>query len=204
MENYDDDKLLEMLRKDQPEALGHFFLKYYKSLYRTVVHIVRDQDDAKDILQELFYNLWIKRCSLNFKGSISAYLFRSAINRSLNYLRDNQKFEKAFSNTSITHESSSLDETPLKSVELKELKIMVRGQIWILPEKPKICFMLSRYINMSNKEIAATLGVTEKAVEKNITKALKILKKSMANYFTILLALIVMTSFFINFNPFKA
>ena len=115
----------------------------------------------------------------------------------MNYLRGKKKCESQYSASLTQDKKSTINENTLDSVEFKELKNIIRGNLKTLPENPKICFMLTRYVNTSSKEIASTLFVTEKVVEKQLTNA----KHDQLLYHS---ACINCLDIFIDFYPCKA
>lgn len=177
-----DDFLLHRLKADDEKALEFLFRQHYAALFRMSLRVVGNAESARDIIQEVFATLWEKRHSLNVSKSLKAYLFRAVMNRSLNYVRDNPSAQTA-SIESVRQErhSTSFNDAGDK-LEERELQNLIGQVIQTLPPQCKAVFQLSRNEEMSNKEIAESLGISVKAVEKHISRALKKLRSSLESY----------------------
>jgi RNA polymerase sigma-70 factor (ECF subfamily) len=162
-------------------ALESLFKRYYKPLKAYAFRYVNQKEMAEDIVQDVFFELWSRRDAIRFEEaeSVKSYLFKSVYNRSLNML-----------NSDSLHLSSPLDglnenliiETaPLlnqeQSLLMKELEAEIAAFTETLPPQCKNIFILSRTHELKNREIAEQLGISVKAVEKQISKALSELKK---------------------------
>jgi len=177
-----DEYILNLLAANDSTALAILFKAHYKAVYNNVKKVVKDEDNAKDIVQELFIAVWEKRSTLKITKPIRRYLFSAAYNRALNFRRDlarkNRLLEMVFKGTTQIPAAPSMQE----DLEGKELQSLIKTSISLLPKKIKITFFMSRSLGMTYKEIAAHLRVSEKAVEKNMSKALRMLRKIMSHY----------------------
>lgn len=152
----------------------------YQPLCVTAYRIVQDKDVAEDIVQDIFEKLWEKRESLTINSSLKAYLIQSAINQSLNYLKKNKN---ALSRESFY--SSAADEnanTTEQAIALKEVSRRADQAIRALPDACRTVFILSRYEQMSYKQIAEKLNISVKTVENQMTKALKHLRRYLLTF----------------------
>ncbi|MBK7872326.1 MAG: RNA polymerase sigma-70 factor [Saprospiraceae bacterium] len=144
-----------------------------------VYQVVADAVIAEDIGQEVFFEIWRRKDQLVINTSLKAYLRRSAVNRTLNYLRDRKiKWED-------DQELPMLeDDTPSTTqlLEAEELQEHIDNAIDQLPEKCRIVFMLSRQEDLSYQEIADHLNISIKTVENQISKALKHLRAVLKPY----------------------
>lgn len=177
-----DDFLRSRLASDDEKALELLFREHFAALKRVAYRIVVNNEQAKDLVQDVFASMWEKRHSLPRSRPLKAYLFRSVINRSLNYLRDNPRLQMV-SLDALTPEQQAThpDETSAR-LEDHELQILIGRIIEQLPPHCKLAFQLSREEEMSNAEIADYMGISVKGVEKHITLALKRLRKALAVY----------------------
>lgn len=182
-----DDQILSLLKDNKIEALNLMYDQYYHSVIKIAFKITHDQDVAKDMVQELFLNIWVKHNQLSIQKPIKFYLIRSIINRCMNYLRDDHKRKRS----SINVTSKVNDNYGEQSLRYEDLKRLVEESLNMLPPRCKLIFGLSRWQGMSNSEISSYLGISIKAVEKQITKALKHLKNNLKPYLSSLFYLIV-------------
>ena len=149
------------------------FKKYFVPLTAYCTKFLKDTETAKDIVHKSFMNLWEKRDSLPDKKNIPALLYRIGYNLSLNYIRDNKKFNFGDEYPNVEEENSFADE----DIQASELAAAVAQTIREMPRKSREVFILSRYENLSNKSIAEKLEISIKTVEAHITNALKMLRK---------------------------
>ncbi|MEL6864763.1 MAG: sigma-70 family RNA polymerase sigma factor, partial [Bacteroidota bacterium] len=120
---------------------------------------------------------WKKRHRINIQTSLKAYLKRAAVNKSLNYIRDQKiKFEEVGKAPVLSTKSHNAQ------LEAKELQEQINLAVNALPERCRIIFSLSRFEEMSYQEIANTLQISTKTVENQISKALKILRQAIGPY----------------------
>ncbi|MCG8309060.1 MAG: RNA polymerase sigma-70 factor [Cytophagales bacterium] len=173
-----DDDIIALLRCNNVQAINKLYDLHYHSLIRLAFKILGDNEVAKDIIQELFLNIWLKRHHLSIKRPIESYLAKSVINRCLNYLRDSPRIHH-IPGYFIDRVEKNIGEEALIYDDLERLTKMA---IDSLPPKCKLIFNLSRSGEMSNKNIALTLGISIKVVEKQITKALKHLRHCLKPY----------------------
>ncbi len=171
-------ELIELFNTSPQKAVEVLFERYHSDLCKVVFRILKDESLAEDIVQDVFYELWKKRDRLGVNTSFRAYLKRASINKSLNYIRDNKiKFDGDEQYAYIESK-----ENLQKNIEGKNLREIVDREIDKLPPKCRAAFILSRFEDMSYKEIAAEMNISVKTVEKHISKALKILNKTLRPY----------------------
>lgn len=147
---------------------------------------IRERATVEDLAQNVLIRFWEKRHKINITSSIKAYLHRMAINEALGYLRKNKKYtEEEFSTTTPVGATESVEENYLHS----ELENKITKAINSLPPKCRAIFQLSRFEDMTYKEIAAKLGISVKTVENQMGKALRVLRERMKDYLHIVFLL---------------
>ncbi len=169
---------LAALRNGDEKALKSIFDQHYPLLIGDIYRILPDEDTCQDLAQEVFVELWKKRASLDIHTSLRAYLRRAAVNRALNHLKIQRRTQlddaEKFSDTADT----SAHEIALQEQQ-ENLENALFAAIETLPEKCRAVFSLSRFENLSHKEIAERLGISVKTIENQITKAMKMLREAL-------------------------
>lgn len=175
------------LHKSTPseEAFELFFRKNYASLCQGVYRLLKDEALAEDLVQEVFMKVWEKRNQLDFNDRFIFYLKRSCYHAALNYLSE-KRYTHDTDGIGVLSERDEADNNILYS----ELEAEVRCAIGKLPEKTRLVFSLSRYEEMTYREIAHQLKISVKAVEKHMGIALKRLRNALKDH-VICLALLL-------------
>jgi len=166
-------------------SFENLFREFFPSLMSFAVKILGDEDDARDVVQKVFINLWEKRESVDLGTSLKSFLFTSVHKRSLHVIRDRKKF----SGGDMPEQDSGLDLTSM--IETAELESRIMEVIGGLPARCREVFMLNRFEGLKYAEIAARLGISEKTVEHQMSKALKVLREKLASYLSLLLWLLL-------------
>jgi RNA polymerase sigma-70 factor, ECF subfamily len=187
----DSENLLSELKKGDKKAFTQIFQLYHSRLSHFARSYVIDPDVAVNLVQDAFLKLWENSNKLKDSTSIAAYLYTITRNNCLNYLK-HQKVEAKY-HQKITKNSLELDLNlgALKRLEydlydFEEVQQIIDRTIEMLSPQVKQVFLLSRYENLSNAEIAEKLGITVKAVEANITRALKVFRMELKDYLSLL------------------
>lgn len=180
MLNIDEKEILKLLKADDPGTVKQLFYQFYPFLCNAVFRILKDKALAEDLAQDTFFKFWEKRETINIQTSLKAYLRRMAVNEALYYLRKNKKFQKADgvepSDLGVT--TDTVEEQLLH----QELEEKIGAAIKTLPPRCQEVFRLSRFEDLSYKEIAAKLEISIKTVENQMGKALKILRAALKDY----------------------
>ncbi len=193
----DDEKFLfERIRKGDEAAFEVIYKRYVPRLYYFVYEYVPFNDIVENIIQETLMVLWDKRSTLADNTNLGAYLFTVAKNNCLYKLRDNRYKQKLFKSTEVNEPElnanldalSVLDTSSLTFTEIEQIIDKTAGQ---LPPQCRAVFMLSRFEAKKNKEIAEELGISVKAVEGHISKALKLFRTALKDYLPIIAFLFI-------------
>lgn len=164
-----DKELIRKIMDGSEIAFRLLFDKYYNSLIKFCFYRIRNLDISKDLVQEIFTNLWIARNHLDPEKSIKAYLYKSLTNQIINLLKHSSSKNFSF-NESISTKTSFNNSH-------QENQLDLFSSIEKLPEKLKTVFLLSRIEGFKYSEIAEICDISVKAVEKRMTKSFKILRK---------------------------
>ncbi|OHX63823.1 RNA polymerase sigma-70 factor [Flammeovirga pacifica] len=147
------------------------FKTHYKMLCLFCCRIIKDEDTARDIVQECFIKFWDKFEEIDSPEFGKSYLYTLVRNKSLDYLKSLR-----VSKTIPLTENIDAMEQFYSSLEYSDLERKYLSALDELPEKCKTIFLKSRDEQLSNKEIATQLNLSVKTVEGHITKAIKHLK----------------------------
>lgn len=185
MTNPSEEAVLAALNKGEEWALDSLFRAHYAYLCQAVFRVIGDRGLAEDLVQEVFYELWRKRASLRITQSVRAYLKRAAVNRTLNYIRDQRLLVD--DESAMPFDLASTQPGAIQQLEAEELQLKIEAAIEALPDRCRMVFGLSRFEEMSNKEIASHLEISVKTVENQMTKALRLLRAKLSPYLTVLI-----------------
>ncbi|SEW43973.1 RNA polymerase sigma factor [Chitinophaga arvensicola] len=178
MEKHSDSRLLQMIREDHHPAFTTLVNRYWEEIYRFTRSRIRQEADAQDIVQEIFISCWNNRKHLyaGKNDQFTAYLYQAARYAVIDYYSRSQTmvYNEVLLESFIGHQPVNMTESRL---QLKELDACIRQEVDRLPEQLRVPFVLSREANMSLKEIATQLSLSEQTIKNNITKALGILRR---------------------------
>jgi RNA polymerase sigma-70 factor (ECF subfamily) len=173
-----DFQLIDRIRKNDKGAFHTLYIRYYKILLSTSFTVLKDINEAKDVTQDVFFEIWKIRKSINIKSTVPAYLKKAVINRSINRI----KYLNKMRDPVILNSFKSTNESPMDFTQFNELDNVVQKALEKLPERCRLVFTMKRVEGMRLKEIANELDISSKTVENQLTKALKILKDELLNY----------------------
>ncbi len=171
------------------KAFKDIFNKYYQPLFHLSNYYLEDKDEAKGVVQEAFIKLWEIKNELDPDSNLQNFLFTMVKNNCLNILKRRQillKHHDKIREKEIRYQFESLNRITDDYLEFKELKEKIDAAIKNLPEHCREVFEMSRFQEMKNREIAEKLGISQKAVEARMTKALKILRNELKDYLPLL------------------
>jgi len=183
MSNYStftDQKLAELLRIGDHMAFTEIYNRFFGLLYIHAVRRLNDEDEASDLIQELFTSIWDKRNSFLLSGSLSSYLYTSIRNRMLNNF-EHKKVADKYIESLAGYEDLDYTYADHKIRE-RDLRKLIEKEIDHLPEPMRQIFLMSRMEHLSHKEIAEKLDVSEQAVKSHVKRALKILRVKLGLY----------------------
>lgn len=177
--NKEESKRLKAIKQGSVKDFEIVFRLYYKPLLDYASSILKDRDEAEEIIQELFFKFWKNKESLEITSSLKSYLYRSVYNNCLQLIKHEQ-VKLNYSNH-IKHQVEYSEE-PLEQVKGNELHTKIIETLEKLPDRCKEIFKLNRFEGMKYHEIAEKLAISIKTVEANMSKALKVFRKSLSEY----------------------
>jgi RNA polymerase sigma-70 factor (family 1) len=177
-----------LIRMGDKIVFEQVFKQYYQPLCNYAGPMLKDYDEAEEIVQNVFYNIWVKRESIEITSSLKSYLYKAVHNDCLNKLkhlkvRANYATDMRYENEATTHENSG-------KLIAKELNAQIQSAIDELPEQCGHVFKLSRFEQLKYSEIAEQLGISIKTVENHMGKALRILREKLKDYLPLVMWLL--------------
>ncbi|MCT4672023.1 MAG: RNA polymerase sigma-70 factor [Prolixibacteraceae bacterium] len=166
-------------------AFQKLFEDYYTSLFYYACKFV-DNEMARDKVHDIFILLWQKKEQIEIQTSVSAYLFRMVRNKCLQEI-EKQKVRDRYCQENLKAEEIQYYNEGFKSIIEQELTQKLNETMLKMPPNCRKVFSMSRIDGLKNKEIAEQLNISIKAVEKQMTKALKIIRLELNEYLPLLI-----------------
>ena len=184
-------EIINILQQGNEQAFKQLVENYQKLVVTTCFGLVHNMNDAEDIAQDVFIEVFRSVDKFRADSKLSTWLYRIAVNRSLNFIRDNKRrkwfwsFEDAAKNKSnpfekITHGTS---ENPEYELENNQRAQMLHQAIDSLPKNQRVAFTLNKYEDLSYNEISEIMDLSKSSVESLIHRAkINLQKKLYACY----------------------
>lgn len=173
-----DAELFVLLCNGDHQAYTEIYDRYSGLLYVHAYKRIRNREEARDLIHELFTVLWSKRDQIVLKTELSSYLYRAVRNRVIDLVNHNKMQVNYISSLEGMLKNGS-DVTD-HAIRQKELALLIEKEIAALPEKMQQVFNLSRNEHLSHKEISEELDISEHTVRKQINNALKVLRPKLS------------------------
>lgn len=170
----DEKDLIKKLQNGDRLAFEIIYHRYKGLLYVHASKQLKDQEEAKDIIHDIFSNLWQNRNTLSIRENLTAYLYQSVRNSVINVQLKSKRADEYIDSLHvfINHVQGDTDHR----VREKMLVELIEQEIAALPPRMRSVFELSRKEGLSHKEIAQQLDISEQSVRSHVKGALKILR----------------------------
>lgn len=180
-------EIILKLQEGSETAFKELVGKYQKMVVNTCFGILHNLHDAEDVAQDVFIEVFRSVQNFRSDAKISTWLYRIAVNRSLNFIRDNKKrkwfqsFEDAVKTKNAQPENfiSGKNEDADFNLENNQRANMLYSAIDALPENQRVAFTLNKYEDLSYKEISDVMDLSVSSVESLIHRAKKNLQKKL-------------------------
>lgn len=174
MNLHSDEQLLQQLKAGQSKVYDIIFLKYYKLLCVNAYFYLHDEQEAKDLVQAFFVEIWEKKIYMRLNGDIKGYLYRSVQNRCLNYIKKKETIEKKQEVYSLTENTyPEVDE----DIEVTYNKL--DNAIGELPNQRKEALKLVYLQNKKYQEAAEIMGISINSLKTHLKIGLKNLREAL-------------------------
>lgn len=163
--------LLSALRQGDPAAFKLIYNLHWIRLYNLAYYYVTSEQDAEDIVQDVFISLWSRREKLELKGPIENYLIRCAKYTTFFYLKIRQRNSTVVKKATTSQVTYNTEEY----ISYRDLQNYLISLFESVSQKTKEIFFMSRFDGLTYPEIAGKMGISVKTVEYHISQALKML-----------------------------
>ncbi|SHK01537.1 RNA polymerase, sigma subunit, ECF family [Tangfeifania diversioriginum] len=179
-------EIIKKLQEGDENAFRQLVEKYQQLVVNTCFGLVHNTEDAEDIAQDVFIEVFRSVHKFRADSKISTWLYRIAVNRSLNFIRDNKR-RKWFRSVDETSAPDSKDaykisgetDSPDTDLENSQRTELLHAAIDSLPKNQRVAFTLNKYEDLSYKEISEVMQVSLSSVESLIHRAKKNLQKKL-------------------------
>jgi RNA polymerase sigma-70 factor (ECF subfamily) len=178
-------EIVGAIRAGNERIFEEIFRKYYQSLCNYANSILKEIEEAEEVVQNLFLSIWEKRTELEISISLKSYLYRAVHNHCLNRIK-HLKVREEYQQYAVNFYDASY-ESVSQTVMKNELEQKIEEAIRKLPEQCRLIFRMSRFEELKYHEIAEQLELSPKTVENQIGKALKILRVELAEYLPLII-----------------
>lgn len=179
-------EIIKNLQEGDGKAFRQLVEKYQQLVVNTCFGLVHNTEDAEDIAQDVFIEVFRSVHKFRADSKISTWLYRIAVNRSLNFIRDNKR-RKWFRSVDETNAPDGKDaykipgetDSPDSDMENTQRTELLQEAIDSLPKNQRVAFTLNKYEDLSYKEISEVMQVSLSSVESLIHRAKKNLQKKL-------------------------
>lgn len=175
IQELDDYQFIKKIKKGDVSSFDAIFRKYHKKIYYFAISYLKNKEEAEDVVQEVFMNLWKCREQISEYYVFSSYLFKVTYNTTCKRFRkkasDMKHQEEALKDFTIGDDSLNLD------MEYNNLLESAKLQISKLPSRQRNILLLSILDGLSNEEIAAKLEISKKTVDNYLSMAKATIRK---------------------------
>ncbi|OQP44433.1 hypothetical protein A4H97_08615 [Niastella yeongjuensis] len=178
--NLTDTELFLLLKQDDVRAFDEMYERYFILLLNAAFKRLQSKEDALEIVQDLFVQLYFKRKKIE-THNLGGYLHMMLRNKIIDRFREQLVRKKHIYRLQLQKPETSA-EAPENNLDVKQLEQKIYTVIDRLPDKCREVFLLSRFDNLSHQAIAEQLNISVSTVEKHIVKALKIVRKHVGHF----------------------
>jgi len=187
----DNHSLLSQLKEGDSHAFSTLYGLYSKMLLSNILHMVKDREIAKELLQDLFLKVWEKRAEIDVEKSFKSFLFTIAKNKVYDYLRK-VALDKKLTQELIAHTVEGYSYTE-EMLGYKEKNACLQEAIEKLSPQSRQVYQLCKIEGLSHKEISERLGISISTVNNHMVKSSKAVKAFLYNHSDLAITLATIT-----------
>ncbi|WP_175632641.1 RNA polymerase sigma factor [Pedobacter ghigonis] len=189
MKNFDkltDADLIILLKQGNEEAFVEIYQRYWEMLLNSAYQRLRSREDAEEVVQEIFVNLYFRRTDIDPKSTLEAYLKTALKFKVIDTYRLQQLHYRHIDN--LVAETGLYAASPEDQLDIKEFNHSILSLCRKLPEKCREVFIMFRFEELSHREIAERAAISVSTVKKHLHKAMLFLREELKGSKTFLIA----------------
>ena len=175
-----DSELIDLIRKNDEGAFAEIYQRYWTIMYMHALKMLKNEDDARDVIQELFTTLWTKSNTMTSNINLSGYLYVTTRNKVLDLIE--QKRVRSSHLDGLTSYIEAYGNKTEDDISEREMMQALDQEIQQLPAKMKVIFEMRVKQHKTYKEIAEALEISDKTVKKQVSNAIKIIKPRLSGF----------------------
>lgn len=176
------DYQIQGLKQGDKKVFEEIFNTWYEPLCRYCIQRMGNQEEAEEIVQEIFVKLWIKRNDIHINTSLKSYLYRMALNAIIN---QQEHLKVRLSHQEHVKSESRNTMSDLSLIGTKEIESLAALAISNMPKKRRMVYEFSRTKGLTYAEIAEEMNISVKTVEAHLSAALQNLRQYLKDYITV-------------------
>ncbi|MBL1409791.1 RNA polymerase sigma factor [Sphingobacterium faecale] len=188
---YQEEEMLHLVRRGDPEAFEQLYHKYAKRISIKLVQLLKSEELAQDILQEVFIKIWNIREEINPELPFSSFLYRIAVNMSCNV------YQRALKEQIILKEIYPVGEyLPIDThIDGREIAELIEKALGTLTERQRQVYTMHKIEGLSYKEISEQLQISVSAINHHIQDASKRLRAYLKSYYPVATFLFILIKY---------
>lgn len=167
--------IVEQLKKGSKEAFRLLFDAYGSKIHAFALSFLKNEQEAEELLQDVFLKLWEIRANLDTSKNIKSFLFKICVNQMYDFIR-HKNIEQAYRDYSL-HNYPADEENTWDQVIYNDMLNNLEKLVAAMPEQRQRIFRLSKEEGLSNDEIATKLNLSKRTVENQLYRAISFLKE---------------------------
>jgi len=181
--DYSDEDIVVLLKQNDHEAFTELYNRHWRRLFVVAFNKLKDHEEAEELAQDIFANIWNRRHEIEIQTNFRAYLSVALKYKIIDFMAKVNHRDKF---RSLTHANRLEDDSTQQWLSFEELRSRLDKLVNDLPEKCRIVYQLKND-GLSYKQIAFQMGISEKTVESHLGKATKTIRLKIKTFFYIFL-----------------
>ena len=173
------DTLIAQFKQGDIKSFDELYFQYYKSVLKNIYVFVRNQEDAKEIAQDVFVSLWNKRETLEASRSIGGWLMVVSKNKALNFLQKHIRGKLVNATEMLEDVDAIKEDQPDQTTDIDTQLVYLENAIKTLPPKQQQAFTLCKLQSMTYAQASQRLGISPHTVREYVSNAMAKIKNEL-------------------------